>query len=180
MGRRSSYLEWPFTDIFQRMPSASQIARSNPKEINRPTTWNEAFLCYPRAYLYISTSVEYSFSFGRIPSESLLPDQVRHVPSLIFGSQIPLTVDQPCAKPSQRADVDTEANCTADLSSWMLDLDGTGNDGNNHSHVPAVMLSPSQTVNLDYFDIEPVCPGKHFSTTVFFSSVYSDRYPLQL
>lgn len=71
---------------------------SKAVELQRPTSWDEAYLRYPRAYLYISTSVEYSLSFGRMPAESVFPEQVRHVPSLVFGSKLSPRIDAPCIR----------------------------------------------------------------------------------
>lgn len=75
------------------MPPTTKTIKSKAVELQRPTSWDEAYLRYPRAYLYISTSVEYSLAFGRIPTESVLPEQVRHVPSLVFGSKLSPRID---------------------------------------------------------------------------------------
>lgn len=77
------------------MPASKQTLNSKAVELQRPTSWDEAYLRYPRAYLYISASVEYSLSLGRIPAESVFPEQVRHVPSLVFGSKLSPTIDVP-------------------------------------------------------------------------------------
>ncbi|GAM35146.1 hypothetical protein TCE0_017r03242 [Talaromyces pinophilus] len=80
------------------MPVTTKTVNSKDVEPQRPTRWDEAYLRYPRAYLYISTSVEYSLSFGRMPAESVFPEQVRHVPSLVFGSKLSLTIDKHCIR----------------------------------------------------------------------------------
>jgi hypothetical protein len=80
------------------MPVTTKTINSKAVELQRPTSWDEAYLRYPRAYLYISTSVEYSLSFGRMPAESVFPEQVRHVPSLVFGSKLSPRIDTPCIR----------------------------------------------------------------------------------
>lgn len=40
------------------------------------TSWHDAFLRYPRAYLLISTTVDHFMSVGRLPHDSSLPDLV--------------------------------------------------------------------------------------------------------
>lgn len=80
------------------MPVTKKIINSKAVELQRPTSWDEAYLRYPRAYLYISTSVEYSLSFGRMPAESVFPQQVRHVPSLVFGSKFSPRIDEHCIR----------------------------------------------------------------------------------
>lgn len=77
------------------MPATKQTINSKALELQRPTSWDEAYLRYPRAYLYISTSVEYSLSFGRMPAEFVFPEQVRHVPYLVFGSKMSPRIDVP-------------------------------------------------------------------------------------
>ncbi|KAJ5122755.1 hypothetical protein N7526_009692 [Penicillium atrosanguineum] len=44
--------------------------------------WHDAFLRYPRAYLLISTTIDYFFSVGRLPQDNSLPELVRSMPPM--------------------------------------------------------------------------------------------------
>lgn len=58
----------------------------------RAKCWLDAFLQSPRAYLLISTSVDYSLAVGRLPYYNALPDMVRYIPALWAVSQLPWAV----------------------------------------------------------------------------------------
>ncbi|KAL4789285.1 hypothetical protein BDV19DRAFT_397190 [Aspergillus venezuelensis] len=63
----------------------SQFSRSatnlgapiKPSSKSRLTDWVDVFICYPRAYLLISTSVDYSLSIGRLPHDNDIPEFIR-------------------------------------------------------------------------------------------------------
>ncbi|KAL5339939.1 hypothetical protein BJX70DRAFT_387586 [Aspergillus crustosus] len=61
----------------------------------RANTWHEAFLRFPRAYLLISTSVDYSLSVGRLPYDNALPELVRSIPPIGLGIRLPWTINNP-------------------------------------------------------------------------------------
>lgn len=42
--------------------------------------------------------MEYSLSVGRLPTEIALPEQVRHVPSIVLGTRLPWTISSPPAR----------------------------------------------------------------------------------
>lgn len=86
------------------MPANTKTPKSKDLNLRRPTSWDEAYLRYPRAYLYISTSMEYSLSFGRLFDEALLPEQVRHVRSIVFGPELSPTIGAPHGELSKPAD----------------------------------------------------------------------------
>lgn len=67
------------------MPVTTKTINSKAVELQRPTSWDEAYLRYPRAYLYI-----YSLSFGR----TIFPEQ----PSLVFGSKLSPRIDEHCIR----------------------------------------------------------------------------------
>lgn len=55
--------------------------------------WIEAFLKYPRAYLLISTCIDYSLATGRLPRDEFLPPLVRGTVSVILGlPKLPWTI----------------------------------------------------------------------------------------
>jgi hypothetical protein len=83
------------------------LSGTSSSKSSRPTSWQEAFVRCPRAYLLISTSVDYSLAVGRLPTASCLPDIVRHVPAMGFIRRLPWTSDIPFSQiesPSRRFD----------------------------------------------------------------------------
>lgn len=58
-----------------------QKHRSGLRPRARAKSWSDAFLSCPRAYLLISTSVDYSLAVGRLPCHDSLPLSVRQLPS---------------------------------------------------------------------------------------------------
>lgn len=46
---------------------------------DRITNWVDVFVYYPRAYLLISTSVDYSLSVGRLPHDNDIPEFLRNI-----------------------------------------------------------------------------------------------------
>ncbi|KAL3469751.1 hypothetical protein BJX99DRAFT_267911 [Aspergillus californicus] len=65
----------------------------DPSLSGRVNTWHDAFLRYPRAYLLISTSVDYSLAVGRLPYDSALPELVRCIPSTGIGIRLPWMIN---------------------------------------------------------------------------------------
>ncbi|KAJ0421307.1 hypothetical protein BJY00DRAFT_323322 [Aspergillus carlsbadensis] len=47
---------------------------------NRLANWPDLWVCYPRAYLLISTSVDYSLSVGRLPHDNDIPEFLLNTP----------------------------------------------------------------------------------------------------
>jgi hypothetical protein len=75
-------------NIMQSVPNSQVLAKEE-----RVKTWTEAFVRYPRAYLRITTCVDYSLANGRLPRDDSLPPLVRHVTSLVLGTpKLPWTV----------------------------------------------------------------------------------------
>ncbi|KAH8699232.1 hypothetical protein BGW36DRAFT_358735 [Talaromyces proteolyticus] len=104
-------------ELFLRRKGKSILRRSSFKP--RATTWNEAYLRYPRAYLYISKSVEYGLSLGRLPNETALPEQVRHVPSIVLGTRVPWTL---VSSPTNSALIGHSQNDILGLETNEMDL----------------------------------------------------------
>ncbi|CAG8314748.1 unnamed protein product [Penicillium nalgiovense] len=77
----------------QRQERASNESMS-PKP-NRSTSWQDAFIRCPRAYLLISACVDYSLEIGRLPSASGLPEIVRDLPAMGIIARLPWTSDIP-------------------------------------------------------------------------------------
>ncbi|KAJ5143400.1 uncharacterized protein N7515_002187 [Penicillium bovifimosum] len=61
----------------------------------KPSSWQEAFIRCPRAYLLISTCVDYSLAIGRLPSASSLPEIVRDLPAMGVIARLPWTSEIP-------------------------------------------------------------------------------------
>ncbi|KAJ5807958.1 hypothetical protein N7474_009227 [Penicillium riverlandense] len=72
-------------------PSDSDLMKG-PNSHVRVKSWSDAFIYFPRAYLLISTSVDYSLAVGRLPYEHALPELVRHIPSMGATSRLPWTI----------------------------------------------------------------------------------------
>ncbi|KAJ5502785.1 Transcription factor [Penicillium fimorum] len=58
---------------------------------NRPISWQDAFVRCPRAYLLISTSVDYTMAIGNLPSANALPEIVRDLPAIGVITRLPWT-----------------------------------------------------------------------------------------
>ncbi|KAF9891856.1 hypothetical protein FE257_003341 [Aspergillus nanangensis] len=82
------------TDLVSTTQSGAMAGRAN--------SWFDAFLRYPRAYLLISTSVDYSLSVGRLPYDSALPELVRCIPPIGIGIRLPWTVNNAVGAPPQK------------------------------------------------------------------------------
>ncbi|CAG8241342.1 unnamed protein product [Penicillium salamii] len=79
-----------------RCPSRDVRSSSTTSlKLQRPGSWREAFVRCPRAYLLVSTSVDYSLAVGRLPSARDLPDIVRDLPALGMIPRFPWTSDIP-------------------------------------------------------------------------------------
>ncbi|KAL2838313.1 hypothetical protein BJX68DRAFT_259267 [Aspergillus pseudodeflectus] len=83
-------------------PSGTGLEVMDSATASRANTWHEAFLRYPRAYLLISTSVDYSLAVGRLPYDSALPELVRCIPPIGFGIRLPWTINTPQPEVSVR------------------------------------------------------------------------------
>ncbi|CRG91809.1 Leptin receptor [Talaromyces islandicus] len=158
---------------------------TSPALESRATSWDEAYLRYPRAYLYISQSVEYSLSVGRLPTEVALPEQVRHVPSIVLGTRLPWAIQSSPARHALTEKPHYEVCLTEERESEVVfGLDPIleeqhlfenweGQNIHEDGGLPRVSqtfnsssltLSRCQknqydagaNVNLDYFDVEPV------------------------
>jgi hypothetical protein len=72
------------------VPNSTRIRNQTPL---RAKCWLDAFLRCPRAYLLISTSVDYSLAVGRLPYDTSLPALVRDIPAMGAITQLPWTID---------------------------------------------------------------------------------------
>ncbi|KAJ5355539.1 Transcription factor [Penicillium cataractarum] len=74
-------------------PDVPNSTRSRDQNPIRAKCWLDAFLRCPRAYLLISTSVDYSLAVGRLPYDTSLPALVRDIPAMGAITQLPWTID---------------------------------------------------------------------------------------
>lgn len=74
------------------MTTAPHSKRTGSLTHTRATSWLDAFIRCPRAYLLISTSVDYSLAVGRLPYDNSLPALVRHIPSVGAVARLPWTI----------------------------------------------------------------------------------------
>ncbi|OKP11633.1 hypothetical protein PENSUB_2846 [Penicillium subrubescens] len=77
----------------RRNPQARNLTRLENTTSIRAKSWLDAFFRCPRAYLLISTSVDYSLSVGRLPYDTSLPALVRDIPAMGSITQLPWTID---------------------------------------------------------------------------------------
>lgn len=74
-------------------PELSNLTKVQDPNPIRAKSWLDAFLRCPRAYLLISTSVDYSLAVGRLPYDTSLPALVRDIPAMGAITQLPWTID---------------------------------------------------------------------------------------
>lgn len=77
----------PWSSIGVR-PSATWVTPSHPTNQwplqHKARTWVDGFLRHPRAYLRISTTVDYAMCHGVLPTDESLPPMLRHVTAVVF------------------------------------------------------------------------------------------------
>lgn len=122
----------------------------------RARGWCDVFRRCPRAYLLISTSVDYSLAVGRLPYDSSLPTLVRRIPGAI--TRLPWTVGS--SWPEAASINAREQQQQEDMSS-SSPASGTSNRSTGtESHT---QQSPSKNgtsdegenlVNLDFLDLD--------------------------
>lgn len=88
---RSSEAQWPRKQE-NGENNGPQARKTRPSRCERAQGWLDAFVRCPRAYLLISTSVDYSLSVGRLPYDSALPALVRNIPSIGAVTRLPWTM----------------------------------------------------------------------------------------
>lgn len=74
-------------------PETQNLTRLGSSAPIRAKSWLDAFFRCPRAYLLISTSVDYSLSVGRLPYDTSLPALVRDIPAMGSITQLPWTIE---------------------------------------------------------------------------------------
>lgn len=79
------------TDVFH--PAGGRSNQQTLKSPGRATSWIDAFVLSPRAYLLISTSVDYSLAMGRLPYNNALPELVRDIPAMGSVLTLPWTIN---------------------------------------------------------------------------------------
>ncbi|KAL4885413.1 hypothetical protein BJY04DRAFT_230958 [Aspergillus karnatakaensis] len=73
---------------------------------SRLANWVDVFLCYPRAYLLISTSVDYSLSIGRLPHDNDIPEFLLKTPPDAPKVRLPWMTKTDLINPSDAAGPD--------------------------------------------------------------------------
>ena len=158
-------------DLFKRSLSPNHTRAKN---------WLDAFILCPRAYLLISTSVDYSLSVGRLPYDNSLPALVREMSNQFSMSRLPWSLDDrphtslPESRINERlGSMDSRPTVPNDIHSWLGKSGVDANDEDltheNESSVGELNLGnranpmkPStqeahetslSLVNLDFFEI---------------------------
>lgn len=95
-------LAYDFTRRLFLQRDTGQIGRGEHEnqciiKSRRTSSWGDAFLRFPRAYLMISTSVDYYLSVGKLPSPDCLPKFIRSTLPLgltmVFEIELPWSLD---------------------------------------------------------------------------------------
>ncbi|RMJ23671.1 hypothetical protein PHISP_05459 [Aspergillus sp. HF37] len=82
----------PPLPIGERSLLRTETQQPGSRALGRATSWVDAFTLWPRAYLLISKSVDYSLQVGRLPYENALPELVRHIPAMGATPRLPWTI----------------------------------------------------------------------------------------
>ncbi|KAL4914577.1 hypothetical protein BDW62DRAFT_219990 [Aspergillus aurantiobrunneus] len=91
----------------QFMQNAGSMGNSADLVLNnRLTNWVDVFVYYPRAYLLISTSVDYSLSIGRLPHDNDIPEFLRSASSNTPRVRLPWMTKTDLINPSEGAGPD--------------------------------------------------------------------------
>ncbi|KAJ5989739.1 hypothetical protein N7522_009946 [Penicillium canescens] len=93
LGGGTSQGLWNRTATKEPSPQKHSHPISRSAKPRQPQSWQDAFVRCPRAYLLISTTVDYSLSFGRLPSAHDLPELVRDLQAVGGISGLPWTID---------------------------------------------------------------------------------------
>ncbi|OGM44533.1 hypothetical protein ABOM_006768 [Aspergillus bombycis] len=73
------------------------------EEDKHASGWFDLFIRYPRIYLLIAASTDYSLSSGRLPHENALPEVLRSVASGFLGFQLPWVTKASLDETEQKA-----------------------------------------------------------------------------
>ncbi|KAL4959274.1 Zn(II)2Cys6 transcription factor [Aspergillus stella-maris] len=86
--------------------SASNLRALKPSCKSRLTDWVDVFIHYPRAYLLISTSVDYSLSIGRLPHDNDIPEFIRDGSPGTSSVKLPWMTETALVNPSDATEPD--------------------------------------------------------------------------
>ncbi|KAJ5688516.1 hypothetical protein N7462_002908 [Penicillium macrosclerotiorum] len=110
---------------------------SRPTSHSRVKSWLDAFMHYPRAYLLISTSVDYSLAVGRLPYDNSLPASVRDIPTMGMMTRLPWAIDTSVADRRYCPSKKDTLTCSEYRSDSSEVLEGKGwslkNDHSRHT-----------------------------------------------
>ncbi|KAJ5636862.1 Transcription factor [Penicillium longicatenatum] len=162
------------------MDQSDLFSRSSSPKHTRAKNWLDAFILCPRAYLLISTSVDYSLSVGRLPYDNSLPALVREISNQFSMCRLPWSLDDkphtyfPQSRVNERLDSIDLRPTTGDGHSCVGESGGNANDENPIHEIESTagklnvgnQVNPasrgnqaahdmsSSLVNLDFFEIE--------------------------
>ncbi|KAJ5542747.1 hypothetical protein N7535_005171 [Penicillium sp. DV-2018c] len=131
----------------------------------KPSSWQEAFVRCPRAYLLISTCVDYSLAIGRLPSASNLPEIVRELPAMGVIARLPWTSDIPTFNSgspflNQHHPADTRSYSTDRRDSLGAITIDTESDQSPPQHAVQINHIPSPEQYANYATTPPVITGE--------------------
>lgn len=184
---KNIFLQWrrPYEIDSVETPQSGKSLRTHSSQQSselpgRATSWVQAFMCCPRAYLLISTSVDYSLAVGRLPYDNALPELVRHIPAMGAVFTLPWTINaHPASKREERSfitqcsnnqprvrhdspETDEQAQSRPSKDQFLLALTGALQD-NDDSALPDPEVenvgNNRPMVNLNYMDLGGLSTG---------------------
>lgn len=141
--------------------NSNQICHKPSDRISSASTrrargWCDVFRCCPRAYLLISTSVDYSLAVGRLPYDSSLPTLVRRIPGAI--TRLPWTVGTSWPEAASLNAREQQQQGDMSSSSPASGTDNRSTDSESHTQRSPPKDKTSEGfenfVNLDFLDLD--------------------------
>ncbi|KAL4964936.1 Zn(II)2Cys6 transcription factor [Aspergillus stella-maris] len=132
----------------QVAPTSANSMEVEPASPGRANTWHEAFLRFPRAYLLISTSVDYSLAVGRLPYDNALPELVRSIPPIGMAIRLPWTIEGHQEVPSNRrlSRTDSIPYIRVPTPASAAGTDNTTHDVHTIPDDASIRTNPTQTL----------------------------------
>ncbi|KAL4928917.1 Zn(II)2Cys6 transcription factor [Aspergillus undulatus] len=91
----------------QSTRNASSLGSNlGPNTKSRLNDWVDVFVCFPRSYLLISTSVDYSLSIGRLPHDNDIPEFLRSTAAGAPNARLPWMTITDLVNPSDKSEPD--------------------------------------------------------------------------
>ncbi|KAL4864855.1 hypothetical protein BDV12DRAFT_158423 [Aspergillus spectabilis] len=139
---------------------------------NGLANWVDVFLCYPRAYLLISTSVDYSLSVGRLPHKNDIPEFLLKTPPDSPKARLPWITKADLINPSAATGADfwCPSYCPPGLP---LSVIRPQNDKLSYSDATSGALVGGLKTQLQV----PTLPGASWQNSSAYDNIYHFQNP---